>query len=139
MAERALSLRNAQIRSLRLQSQGLDGSSSLPPPDLVDQHGFVRTLGGVDAYLALQARHRNLHRDELDDCLVDGSLQVLPAVRGCIYLVRQQDRAACLRIAYHLSAARNARDLDKAGVSQQEVSELGLTVLETLQTHICNV
>src|SRR5262245_21809882 len=76
-----------EIRRIVMRAQGLDHPRAEALPDLVARTGFIRTLGGVDGYLALLARHPDLQLTEVDRAVSSGALRVTPAVRGCIYLV----------------------------------------------------
>ncbi len=141
MSERALPIRDTDVRALRVACQGLDsGGASRRAQDrsaaeIVMRHGFVRTLGGADAYISLLARNLALHRDEIDDDLVECKLRVLPAARGCIYLVPTQDGLRCLALAQALTASRSSRDLAKVGVEPSELQSLGELAVRALQQH----
>lgn len=102
------------------------------PGPAVEQTGFVRTLGGVDVYLAIRARCRGLTRSQLDQAVVLQELLILPAVRGCMYLVPRKYRATVLRLADRLTRARNQRDEERAGIQPGEIEKLGEEVLKLL-------
>jgi hypothetical protein len=81
------SLTLAQARALWWHKQALAGTDRRPLAALIGDSGWLRTLGGADAYLAARARRPGMRRAELDAAIAAGELGVRPAVRGCIYLV----------------------------------------------------
>src|SRR5262249_6712322 len=93
---------------------------------------FARTLGGVDVYFALRARLAGLHRAEVDGAVEERRTQVLPAARGCMYLVPKSAAALCLRVADHLSRKRNEKEAEKAGLRPGEVDEVAEAVHQVL-------
>lgn len=126
MSEHQLTL--AQARTVLLTAQGLPGGPGRAAAEVVRDRGFVRALGGVDVYLALRARASDLTRERLDAAVADGEAAVIPAVRGCIYLVSQRHRAWALALADTLSRRRFERDCDKAGVHPGELEEVGRAI-----------
>ncbi len=121
-----------QYRAIRLLAQGLDGSDDLDPQERLEQNGFVRSLGGIEAYIALRARIPALGRFDVDTAVATSCVRLIPAVRGCIYLVGRQQVALALRVADLLSRSRARRDREKAGVKSGEVERLAEQVVETL-------
>jgi len=113
-----------QVRTIRLAAQGLANVPGQPVATVVARSGFVRTLGGCDAYLAVRARQRTLRRAEVDGAVERSELQVVPAARGCMYLVPRADVPLCLRFADQMSRARNERDQERAGIQKGEVEQL---------------
>ena len=99
-----------QVRALRILHQGFAAGPKTPPAKLLAQTGYVRTLGGVDAYLALRARLPLLQRATVDAAVSAGEVSVSPAVRGCMYLVPRADAPLCLRLASQLNAVRDQRE-----------------------------
>src|SRR4051794_9042183 len=77
----------AQARALWWHKQALAGTRAQPLAAVLADSGWLRTLGGADAYLAARARKPGMQRAELDAAIAAGELRVHPAVRGCIYLV----------------------------------------------------
>src|SRR5262245_23148738 len=73
--------------------------------------GWPRTLGGSDVYLAVRARVPGLKRRVLDDAVQASRLQVIPAVRGCIYLVPRAEVPLLLRVAEEQYRPRSEREL----------------------------
>lgn len=95
--------------------------------------GWVRSLGGVDPYLALFARTGGLRRSDVDAALADGRLWVVPGVRGCIWLVPDADRALALRVSEVQARRRNERDMEKLEVPQGELAALANHVVAALE------
>jgi hypothetical protein len=129
----SIRLSHAQARLLFIASQGLPPSRTGSLADVVARTGFVRTLGGVDVYLAVRARAPGMTRADLDGAVARHELQVVPSVRGCIYLVARQHVPLALRIADVLSRARSAREHEKAGIRKGEVEALAAAALEALR------
>jgi hypothetical protein len=98
----------------------------------VARTGFIRTLGGVDVYLAIRARLPTVKRAQIDAAVVGRELVVVPAVRGCIYLVSDRDVDLCLSLAEHQTAARTAREYERAGIARDELVQLGVQVVKVL-------
>lgn len=117
-----------------LRTQGLARPAPIDPAVAIARTGWLRTIGGVDVYLALRSRIAGLTRVQVDAAVARGSLRVGPAVRGCIYLVPEADLPLALRTAELLSARRTARDLEKVGVEQAELDAVGEAVLEAVES-----
>ena len=81
----------------------------------------------------MRARHPGLTRARLEQAVKSGALRVVPAVRGCIYLVPEADVPLVMSLAADLSRPRTERDLQKVGVEWAEVEGLAAQVLEALQ------
>lgn len=101
--------------------------------DVVAATGWPRTLGGVDVYLAVRARVPGMSRRDLDEAVEQSRLQVIPAVRGCIYLVPRSLVPLVLRVAEEQQRKRTDRDLEKVGCSEEEVAAVGEAVLAALK------
>jgi hypothetical protein len=99
----------------------------------LEETGFVRTLGGVDVYIAVRARVPGLRRDDLDGTVEAQQAQIIPAARGCMYLVPRRDVPISLRVASLLSRTRDERDHEKAGVRPGEVEEVAKAALASLR------
>lgn len=131
-------LDRAAARAVRLTAQGLAGPAPAPPPspaDLVADHGFVRTLGGTEAYVSVLARRGALRRDELDAEVTAGRVRVVPAARGCIYLVARDEVPWALRLADQLTSRRSEREQERAGIRPGELEVLGERVVAALREH----
>lgn len=103
--------------------------------EVLSQFGFIRTLGGVDAYLSIRSRTNGLSREQIDAEVTTGAVAVTPSVRGCIYLVDGSRAALSLRAADLLSRTRNERDDRKAGIKPGEVEKLAELVHKALSKH----
>ena len=125
----------ARARALWCVRQGLAsraGGAGARVVDVVSGTGWVRTLGGVDVYLAVRARCSGLRRADLDRAVARRQLRVIPAARGCIYLVPDHQVAMALSLAAALWRPRTERDLTRAGSSWDEVETLAQVVFETM-------
>lgn len=130
----ALRLSRDQLRRVCVAAQGLTQPGPLSNPvRALEETGFVRTLGGVDVYIAARARVPGLRREELDGAVAAQQAQVIPAARGCMYLVPRRDVPISLRVAGLLSRSRDERDHEKAGVKPGEVDEVAKAALEALR------
>jgi hypothetical protein len=131
----ALRLTRDQARRVFVAAQGLAQPSRSPvtPVGALEETGFVRTLGGVDVYIAVRARVPGLRREDLDGLVEAHQAQVVPAARGCMYLVPRRDVPISLRVAGLLSRSRDERDQEKAGIRPGEVEEVAKAALETLR------
>lgn len=116
-----------------LQKQAVCPPAGGSAADVVSRSGWLRTLGGIDVYLAVRARSHDVQRAEMDRAVADGQLRVAPAARGCIYLIPEAHLPLALAHARALSRPRTGRDLDKAGSSWAEVEEVSQAVLAALQ------
>ena len=122
-----------RARKVFLVAQGLPARGSRPPARILEDTGFVRTLGGVDVYLAVRARRPGLTRAELDTAAEQHAVQVVPAVRGCMYLVPRRDVPLALRVADLLSRPRAEREHEKAGIRPGEVEEVANAAVQVLE------
>lgn len=101
---------------------------------VVARTSWPRTLGGIDVYLSLRARAPGLGRAAIDAAVADQRLQVVPAVRGCIYVVPRAEVGLVLRIAEEQWRPRTERELVKAGSSMAEAEELAVALIEALRS-----
>src|SRR5688572_15968228 len=123
----------ARARAAMIAAQELDGTAGGSIASVLERTGFVRTLGGVEAYLAVRARLPKLRRADLDAAAEKGDVQVVPAVRGCMYLVGRAHVPLCLRLADRLSSGRAEKEQAKAGIRKGEVESVSRLVLDTLK------
>ncbi len=122
----------AQARATWWRKQGLGSASKESLTAILGKTGWLRTLGGADVYLAARARRPKMKRAELDAAVEKGELCVVPAARGCIYLV---PRAAVANLAAHNAEgwlAATAKDLGKLGKTMDVVETLAPAVREAL-------
>lgn len=125
----AATLTLAQARAAWATFGGLGDPSDDPS---VGAAGWLRTLGGVDAYLGLRARATGVTKAAIDAAHDRGDLKITPAVRGCIYLCPRRDAGNALRFSGDLVARRTARDREKAGIDPAELPPLADAVVALL-------
>jgi hypothetical protein len=101
--------------------------------EVVEATGWPRTLGGSDVYLAVRARVPGMSRQALDQAVEGSRLQVIPAVRSCIYLVPRPEVPLVLRVAEEQYRKRTEKELQKAGVEEKEITALGVEVVKALR------
>jgi hypothetical protein len=111
---------------------GLATPLSGDPDEVIARTGWVRTLGGADVYLAVRARVPGLSRRALDGLVEQSRLRVIPAVRGCIYLVPAAHVPLALRVAEEAWRPRAEKEVVKAGATWKEVEEVARAVASVL-------
>jgi len=126
------SLTLAQARALWWSKQALAGAGKRPLAAVIGDSGWLRTLGGADAYLAARARRPGMKRAELDAAIAAGELRVHPAVRGCIYLVPAAVVPDLLALNAETWHAQTAKELAKVGKTMKLVEALAPGVLSAL-------
>lgn len=126
------SLTLAQARSLWWHKQALAGSGKKPLAALIGDSGWLRTLGGADAYLAARARRPGMTRAELDAAVAAGELCVRPAVRGCIYLVPASAVPDLLALNAEDWRGQTEKELARIGKTMKVVEGLAPGVLAAL-------
>ena len=126
-----LTLSRAQAQAVWAHKAHLDGALT-DPVAACAAAGWARTLGGVDAWVALRARAGALRRQAVDQALLDGRLAVVPAVRGCIYLVPGAQAALAIRVAEDAERGRMDRELAKVGLAEAELVAVADAALANL-------
>lgn len=121
-----------QARAAWVRNQGLAAPVAERPAAVVGATGWIRTLGGADAYVSLLARRPGLTAPQVHEAVGTGALRVTPSVRGCIYLAPAEHAPLALSIARDLTTRRDARDAEKAGVEEGELDRVGEAVLAVL-------
>ena len=129
----ALTLTLERARAHWHHKQGLAEPLKASLEEVVAATGWVRTLGGVDVYMAMRARVPGMKRQQLDEAVEQSRLQVIPAVRGCIYLVPRAEVPLVLRIAEEQHRKRAEREHEKAGIAATELADVGEAVLKALR------
>ena len=122
----------AAARAAWWSKQGLAGDGKGSVGAVIARTGWLRTLGGSDVYLAARARKPGMKRAELDAAVDKGELRVVPAARGCIYLV---PRAMVADLAAHNAEtwlAQTEKELAKVGKTLAVVEALAPAVLAGL-------
>jgi hypothetical protein len=122
-----------QARSAWAHGQGLHARGDLSLAKTAAATGWLRTIGGAEAYLALVARSSKATVKSVHAAVKKGALCVVPSVRGCMYLVPKADVPLSLAVAAAQSDKRMARDLEKAGSSLDEVDGLAKDILKRLK------
>jgi hypothetical protein len=121
-----------RARAFWLHRQGLKRPGNGPIDQMIARSGWLRTLGGVDVYLAARARRPGMRRSDLDAAVADGRLKVSMAVRGCIYLVPAAEVPNLLAEALAGWRANASRDLAKVGSSWKAIDKVAGAVLAAL-------
>jgi hypothetical protein len=124
----------AMARAHWHRRQGLSLAQAGKPAEVVAKTGWLRTLGGADVYIAARARMPKLTRRTLDAAVEAMELAVMPAVRGCIYLVPRMHAATALRFAESMWRERAERDIEKAGSRWREVERVADGVRSVIGT-----
>ena len=125
----------AQARALWWSKQAFGGGpGSLA--SLIGNSGWLRTLGGADVYLAARARKPGMRRAELDAVVANGDLRIVPAVRGCIYLVPPAVVSNLMALNAEPWRKDTERDLAKLGSSMKIVEDVAKRVLDALATQL---
>ncbi|HEX3761219.1 MAG TPA: crosslink repair DNA glycosylase YcaQ family protein [Kofleriaceae bacterium] len=127
------SLKLAHARALWWHKQALAGTGKRPLAALIGESGWLRTLGGADAYLAARARRPGMKRAELDAAIAAGELRVQPAVRGCIYLVPASAVPDLLALNAESWRSQTEKELAKIGKTMRMIEELAPAVLAALR------
>jgi hypothetical protein len=126
-----LNLENA--RSLWWDLQGL-GESGTDVGKTIGRTGWLRTLGGTDVYIAARARVPKLTRADLDAAVTKGTLRVVPAVRGCIYLVPSHVVGDLMALNAEPWRKQTEKELAKAGSKMLVVEKVAKAVVDALAT-----
>jgi hypothetical protein len=124
-----------RARSLWWERQGLgDNSIAEDIARAIGITGWLRTLGGADVYIAARARAPGMTRAQLDAAVVAGDLRVVPAVRGCIYLVPSRVVADLMALNAPTWRKNTEKDLAKANAKLSTVETVADAVLDVLTT-----
>ena len=122
-----------RARSLWWERQGLgDDARAEDVARAIAVTGWLRTLGGADVYIAARARCPGLTRAELDATVARGELRVIPAVRGCIYLVPAHFVADLMALNAEPWRKQTEKELAKANATFAVVESTARTVLDAL-------
>jgi hypothetical protein len=132
-AETAVKIPLERARAFWHRRQGLAEPGKGNLEDFLAATSWPRTLGGVDVYLAVRARMPGMRRQQMDEAVAQSRLQVIPAVRGCIYLVPRPQVPLVLRIAEDQARKRMEREMEKAEVKLSELADVGEAVLKALR------
>lgn len=115
-----------------LARQGLASPKEAELPALIAQTGWLRTIGGAEPYIAVLARNPSTTSAVVNAAVAADDLQVIPCVRGCMYVVPRVHAALGLRLAAGLARKRIGADLQKVGFGGGEIADLQSAVLDLL-------
>ncbi|HEV7554370.1 MAG TPA: crosslink repair DNA glycosylase YcaQ family protein [Kofleriaceae bacterium] len=124
----------AHARSVWFAKQALGGSTERSIAKLLGGSGWLRTLGGCDVYIDALARRPGMKRADLDGAVAKGELRVVPAVRGCIYLVPSAIVPDLMALNAETWRQSTTKDLAKIGKKLDVVEKLAPNVLAALAT-----
>lgn len=124
-----------RARSLWWERQGLaDEARAEDVARAIGATGWLRTLAGADVYIAARARCPGMTRAELDATVVRGDLRIIPAVRGCIYLVPARFVADLHALNVEPWRKQTEKDLAKANATFSIVESTADAVLSVLSS-----
>jgi hypothetical protein len=121
------------VRAWVAHRQGLDGSlAGAVPAAVLEQTGWLRSLGGVGPYLPLFAR-AGLSRAKVEAAVASLAIHELPSARGCMYLVPAAHYALALRVGQGRGEAGEIAAAKKHfGLTDAELDRLCEAVLDAL-------
>src|SRR2546427_522208 len=131
----------SQSRSSPWSCRRMSSGSSVRKRTRPSKRSFLgrRSIRRVGSGLSIRPRSAGpaaragvpgLRRADLDRAVEEERVQVLPAVRGCIYLVPRVHAALALRVAEEPHTTRLERELEKAGSSMKEVEAAGKAIVK---------
>ena len=109
-----------EARERWFAAQSLGRRLHAPVEEAVAATGWIRSLGGATAYMALSARVRGFNVNQLHTAIAEERLLIMPSARGCMYVVPRTHSAWALELARHLTQRRVERDMEKAGMEAGE-------------------
>lgn len=121
----------AKLREWAWHCQGLDGTLDGCEPAMVfTQAGWARSVGGANPYMTLWSR-AGTDRASADAAVTALEIHELPSVRGCTYVLPAADFPLGLQLA-RPAAQANLAVVERLGVGQAEIEQLGHAVVEAL-------
>jgi Winged helix DNA-binding domain len=123
---------DAKLRAWWSHRQGLDGRlGGQTAAAVLEQTGWVRSVGGSAPYLSLFARC-GIAREDVDAAVASLEIHELPSARGCTYILPASDFALGLKVgqAFNAGEMNVAR---KLGVTDEEVKQLCDAVVKALE------
>ncbi|MDQ2847423.1 MAG: winged helix DNA-binding domain-containing protein [Actinomycetota bacterium] len=121
----------AKLREWAWHCQGLDGTlDGCEPAMVLTQAGWARSVGGASPYLTLWSR-ADIDRAGADAAVTALEIHELPSVRGCTYVLPAADFPLGLQLT-RPAAQANLAVVEKLGVGQAEIEQLGHAVVEAL-------
>jgi hypothetical protein len=122
----------AKLQAWWAHKQGMDGRLRGESPQRVsNETGWVRSLGGVNPYLAMLAR-AGIGRVEVDQAIARLQVCELPAARGCTYVVPASDFGLALLVAQEF-AGIEMKTAKKLHVTDADIDALCEVILEALE------
>jgi len=120
-----------KLQSWFAHRQGLDGAlAKSSPAELLENTGWMRSLGGAGPYLGFFARV-GLDRQNADKSVSKLEMHELPSARGCGYVIPKADFA--LALAAGQSFEQSEMNVAyKLGVTDKEIAKLCDAVLTAL-------
>ena len=101
------------------------------PPEILQETGWARSVGGVGPYLTLFAR-AGTSRAAADAAVAALQIHEIPAARGCTYVVPGNDFALALQVGGSC-ADGEMKVANKLGVTDKEIDKLSDAVLKALE------
>ena len=122
-----------QVRAYRWKRQRLDRVRQAPAAEVLEQAGWMRSVGGAGPYLGLFAR-AGTSREQVDADVAALKIHELPAARGCTYVVSAADFALALRAGQGNGEAADIATAKKfLGVKDAEIDKLCAKVVDALR------
>ena len=113
----------AKLRAWYSHKQGLDGRlAGSTAAQVMEQTGWIRSLGSPTPYLALHAR-AGISRKAADAAVAQLQIHELPVVRGCMYVLPKSDFALGLAAGL-LAPDSELKTAAKLGVTEKEIAKL---------------
>lgn len=122
-----------KLRAFWFHKQGLDGSMrGQSNEESIQSVGWLRGVGGANAYIALFARNHST-RPQVDQDVKDLHIHELPAVRGCTYVVDSTHYRTAL-FAASLVPKTDIKTAEKLGFTTAQIESQNNAVLKALQS-----
>jgi len=122
----------AKLRAWYWHRQGLDGRlQGNTAARVIEETGWIRSLGSPTAYLGLYAR-AGIARADADAAVARLEIHELPVVRGCTYVLPKSDFALGLA-AGGLTPDSELKTAAKLGVTEKEIAKLCEAVARALE------
>jgi hypothetical protein len=120
-----------KLRGWWWHRQGLSARTALSPAGVLQQTGWVRSVGGCGAYLTLFSRSA-ISREMADEAIANLEIHELPSARACTSVVPADDYGLALTLAQGFGSG-DLRVAEKLGVTVKEIEALCLAVLASLK------
>jgi hypothetical protein len=125
-------MQTTKLQAWWARQQGLDGKVNGQAPGIVLQEaGWVRTMGGVNPYMAFFSR-AGLTRRQVDAAVADSEICELPSARGCTYVIPAADFGLALSVAHDFSGVE-MKTAQKLGVTDAEIDALCEEIIQLLE------